>query len=69
MDEYVDALERVIEVQDELIADQRNTIDIMTEIDQNNRAIIENYKLIIIAKDEQIKILKEGLNERSERKT
>ena len=69
MDEYVDALERVIEVQDELIADQRNTINIMGEIDQNNRAIIENYKLIIIAKDEQIKILEEGLNERSERKT
>lgn len=69
MDEYIDALERVIEMQDKLIADQRNTIDIMTEIGQNNRAIIENYKLIIIAKDEQIKILKEGLNERSERKT
>ena len=69
MDEYVDALERVIEVQDELIANQRNTINIMDEIDQNNRAIIENYKLIIIAKDEQIKILEEGLNERSERKT
>lgn len=69
MDEYVDALERVIEVQDELIADQRNTINIMGEIDQNNRAIIENYRLIIIAKDEQIKILEEGLNERSERKT
>ena len=69
MDEYVDALERVIEVQDELIANQRNTINIIGEIDQNNRAIIKNYKLIIIAKDEQIKILEEGLNERSERKT
>lgn len=66
MDEYIKALLEVIRIQTEVIDEQDGVIDKLKQIDRNNEKIKNNFKQIIIKKDEHIKILEEELHERSD---